>query len=199
MNASPDRGCRPAADRASAFVLRRLPLLLEATARLPALDVACGDGRNGLLLAGGGARVLLVDRSEEVLSSLREPGCPHGAVFRAMDLEAPELPDFGEACFGAVLVFRFLHRPLVPALRRCLAPGGLFAYETYLEGQETLGRPRRPEHLLRRGELARWFDGWEIIEHFEGYEEEPPRFMGRMLCRKPSAAGQQAVASGRAS
>lgn len=180
------------AARASAFLVRHLEAVLESARLGPVLDVACGDGRAGLLLALNGARVLLVDRTEQARESLRELGDPPGARFRAMDLETPEPPDFGDARFGAVLVFRFLHRPLIPVLKRCLAPGGLLLYETYLTGQEAFGRPRRPEHLLRPGELAAWFSGWEILEHFEGFEDGPPRFMGRILCRAPSAVAREA-------
>jgi hypothetical protein len=34
-----------------------------------------------------------------------------------------------------------------------VAPGGALLYETFTEGHERYGRPRRPEFLLRPGEL----------------------------------------------
>jgi SAM-dependent methyltransferase len=161
--------------------------LLQAARLGPVLDVACGDGRNGMYLAAHGAQVLLVDISEEAHESIREAGWPERVRFSRMDLESPVPPAFEPESFGAVLVFRYLHRPLIPVLRDCLAPGGLLVYETFLEGHEAHGKPRNPEHLLRRGELGAWFGHWEVLEHFEGELAGPPRVMGRMVCRKPSA------------
>ena len=181
------------AAKASELVSRWRRELLRAAQLGPVLDVACGDGRNGLYLALAGRRqvpgwfpeALLVDRSEDAWESLRQAGLPRNVAFRLMDLETPEPPSFGAARFGVVLVFRYLHRPLIPALRACLIAGGVLACETFLEGQEVYGRPRNPDHLLRRGELMGWFGDWDVLEHFEGDLDNPPRVMGRIVCRKP--------------
>lgn len=176
-----------AAARASRYLLRWRGALLEAARLGPVLDIACGDGRNGLNLALSGAAVLLVDRSDDASASIREAGSPPNVRFIRMDLETPEPPSFGREGFGAVLVFRYLHRPLIPALKACLKPGGMLLHETYMEGQQAYGRPRNPEHLLRPGELAGWFAGYETLDLFEGFLDDPPRFMGRIACRKPGA------------
>jgi len=210
------------AAKASELLVRWRGDLLRAARRGPVLDVACGDGRNGLALAladrlgkqrsksadvsgpdgeadafasqlpgrGGGPwspEVLLVDRSAEAIGELVRSGLPQNAAFRQMDLETPEPPSFGVDAFGVVLVFRYLHRPLIPVLRACLAPGGMLVYETYMQGQEAYGKPRNPDHLLRRGELAAWFGDWEVLELYEGELASPPRVMGRVVCRKPGA------------
>ncbi len=197
--APPSRGLEPhppaplrgAAAKAAGLVVRWRDALLEAARLGPVLDVACGDGRNGMYLAAHGARVLLVDASEAAQESLRAAGWPERVHFSRMDLETPVPPAFDPEGFGAVLVFRYLHRPLIPVLRGCLAPGGLLVYETYLEGQEAHGKPRNPEHLLRRGELAAWFGDWEVLEHFEGDLDDPSRVMGRMVCRKPAVVASE--------
>lgn len=199
------------AAKASEFLMRWRIDLLRAARLGPVLDVACGDGRNGLALAladrpGAGRlspadapasqvpgssdgqwspEVLLVDHSAEAIEELVRSGLPHNAAFRQMDLETPEPPSFGVDAFGVVLVFRYLHRPLIPVLRTCLAPGGMLVYETFLEGQEAYGKPRNPDHLLRRGELADWFGDWEVLELYEGELASPQRVMGRVVCRKP--------------
>jgi SAM-dependent methyltransferase len=172
--------------KASELLVRWREPLITAASLGPVLDVACGDGRNGLYLAGFGARVMLVDKSTLALESLAETGQPENVQFMQLDLETPQTPAFDPEAFGVVLVFRYLHRPLLGVLRDCLVPGGLFVYETYLEGQEAYGKPRNPDHLLGRGELAAWFEGWEVLEHFEGLLDGPPRVMGRIVCRKPS-------------
>lgn len=208
------------AARASDLLMRWRGELLRAARLGPVLDVACGDGRNGLALALAAQadrqapwfpEVLLLDYSAEAIGNLLRPeaqpggaepqtgascqepslqtGLPPNAAFRLMDLETPEPPSLGMDTFGVVLVFRYLHRPLIPVLRACLAPGGMLVYETYLEGQQAYGKPRNPDHLLRRGELAAWFGDWEVLELFEGELAAPPRIMGRVVCRKPGLSG----------
>lgn len=189
------------------LVLRFQGELLAASRLGPVLDVACGPGMNGLYLAGLGVCMLMVDRSEEALAEAvrnrREMERAFGrrlcVQMVRMDLETSEPPEFAPQSLGAVLVFRYLHRPLIPVLLSALAPGGLLVSETFMEGQEVYGKPRNPDHLLKAGELARWFAGYEVLHHFEGHQESPPRFMGAMACRKPgpACATACAVASGR--
>lgn len=188
---------RGAAAKAAKLLARWRAELLGAARLGPVLDVACGDGRNGLYLACFGARVLLVDKSRDALDSLRDLGWPENVRFERLDLETPEPLPFEPESFGVVLVFRYLHRPLISVLRSCLAPGGMLAYETFLEGQETRGKPGNPDHLLRRGELMAWFGDWEVLEHFEGLLDDPPRVVGRIVCRKPSLAASSVASSGR--
>lgn len=165
--------------------MRRRDALLAAAKLGPVLDVACGDGRNGLYLAAHGASVLLVDAVNSAEAAIEAAGLADSARFLRLDLETPSPPAFAPESFGAVLVLRYLHRPLVPALKECLTPGGLILYETFLEGHEAHGKPRNPDHLLKRGELTAWFSGWQVIESFEGQLFDPPRIMGRILARKP--------------
>ena len=40
-----------------------------------------------------------------------------------------------------VLVFNYLHRPLMPAIVDAVAPGGLLFYETFTVDQAPRGRP----------------------------------------------------------
>jgi tellurite methyltransferase len=192
----PDSQLRPSA------LVRAYRNELIRTARLgPVLDVACGDGRNGLYLAAQGARVLMVDRSQESLEqgvTLRRDIEMQNSrdlcvAFARLDLETAEPPAFARESLGVVLVLRFLHRPLVPVLKEALKPGGIFLYETYLEGHQALGKPTNPSHLLARGELKLWFTDWQVIHHFEGRMEDPPRLMGQILCVKPGAIASQAA------
>ncbi len=175
------------------LVLRFQEQLMAASWLGPVVDVACGPGLNGLHLAGLGASTLLVDRSEEALAEAarnrldmeRTLGRALRVQLVRMDLETPEPPVFKTRSLGVVLVLRYLHRPLLPMLLNALAPGGLLLYETFMYGQMAYGKPRNPVHLLRAGELAEWCAGYEILHHFEGHHESPPRFMGAIVCRKP--------------
>jgi SAM-dependent methyltransferase len=120
-----------------------------------ALDVACGRGRHALALAAAGFTVTAIDRDEEALTELSTRAAQLGLPIhtQALDLEAGEV-DIGGS-YQAVLVFRYLHRPLMPALIRALAPGGVLFYETFTIGQARRGHPTNPAFLLNPGELIR--------------------------------------------
>ena len=69
------------------------------------------------------------------------------------DLEGAPWPLPDEAKFAGVVVTNYLHRPLFESLIRSLAPGGVLIYETFAQGNETVGKPSNPAFLLRPGEL----------------------------------------------
>jgi hypothetical protein len=82
------------------------------------------------------------------------------------------------------VVFRYLHRPLIPDIKKAVKQGGIVVYETYTVNQTQFGRPRNPAFLLKPGELRDWFSEWEIIHYFEGLQEDPPRAVAQIVCRK---------------
>jgi tellurite methyltransferase len=134
------------------------------------LDLACGEGRHGLVAAMLGAKVVGLDRDETRLASAREFADAHGLAvdWRVVDLEGP-WPELGD--FDAVLVFNYLDRARMPEIRDRVAPGGLLMMESFLTGQRELGwGPTSEDHLLRPGELARWaaplriLHGREVLE-----------------------------------
>lgn len=153
----------------------------------PVLDLACGDGRNGLFLARLGRNVLFCDRSEEALEKVREAA----ALFRSKistcrcDLERGTDAPLHDAYYSGILVFRYLHRPLIPQLKRALTMGGLLFYETFTLYQPAFGRPHHPAHLLNPGELLKAFGDWQVIHYFEGVKQRPPRAIAQLVCRKP--------------
>jgi SAM-dependent methyltransferase len=128
----------------SDWVVRWTPLLPPAA---QVLDVACGHGRHVHWLAGAGHSVTAIDRDAELLAPLSGL-----ADTVAADLEAAPWPLPGRQ-FDAVVVINYLWRALFPALEAAVAPGGLLIYETFAQAHAALGRPRRPEFLLRPGEL----------------------------------------------
>lgn len=155
----------------------------------PVLDVACGMGRNGLWLAKRGIKVIFCDRSEEALREVSKRAKSMGIEVDTwhVDLEIPGVNPFGEEAYGGILVFRYLHRPLIPCIRKALMPKGILLYETFTVDQVSFGRPCNPDHLLKPGELLSWFKDWDVIHYFEGVLEEPPRAMARLVCRKPGS------------
>jgi SAM-dependent methyltransferase len=157
----------------------------------PVLDLACGDGHNGIFLASKGLSVIMADRSEEALSKARLQAQAAGvaAQFWRVDLEQKDLNPLEGLTFSAILVFRYLHRPLIPCIRKSLRQGGILIYETFTAEQARFGKPKNPDHLLRAGELLSLFHAREVIYTFEGTVGDPPKAIAQLVCRKPFATG----------
>jgi rhodanese-related sulfurtransferase/precorrin-6B methylase 2 len=120
------------------------------------LDVACGRGRHALLLASAGFDVHAVDRDPEAIDFLQSTAerLSLSLTCEVLDLETDQPPTLPGPC-DAILVFNYLHRPLMPALRHALAPGGRLFYETFTLEQAERGHPKNPNFLLEAGELTR--------------------------------------------
>jgi SAM-dependent methyltransferase len=114
------------------------------------LDVACGNGRHAVYLAGLGNRVEAVDIDLGLSAGIR--GNTGHITWLEHDLEQGSWP-FGAGRYQGVVVTNYLHRPLFPFIVDALVPGGVLIYATFSMGQERFGRPRNPAHLLMPGEL----------------------------------------------
>jgi len=152
----------------------------------PVLDLACGDGQNGIFLASKGLSVVLADRSEEALSQAGRNARAAGVSvqFWQVDLEQEGVNPLEGRTFSAVLVFRYLHRPLIPCITKSLKRGGILMYETFTTEQARWGKPKNPDHLLKAGELLTWFHDWEVIYTFEGIMGDPQKAIAQLVCRK---------------
>lgn len=138
------------------------------------LDVACGKGRHMHWFAQRGHATLGLDRSPEALQS----AAAFGEVL-ACDLESAPWPLPGRQ-FGVVVVTHYLWRALLPCIVQSLAPGGLLLYETFAQGNETVGRPTNPDFLLAPGELLQACQGLQVVAYEDGYLDHPPRHVQRV-------------------
>lgn len=140
------------------------------------LDVACGTGRHMQCFAQRGHEVIGIDRNPAVAQAARR----WGNVLEA-DIENGPWPLEGRS-FAGVVVTNYLWRPLWRRLLASVAEGGVFIYETFAQGNETVGRPARPDFLLRRGELLEVCGGpeWCIIAYEDGFLPDPERFVQRI-------------------
>jgi SAM-dependent methyltransferase len=157
----------------SPWIQRWSHLIAPASA---VLDLACGAGRHMQHLSGLGHRVLGVDRSEEALAC----AASWGSTLQA-DIEHGPWPLAGQT-FGAVVVTHYLWRPLWPQILASVQTGGVLLYETYALGNETVGRPSRPDFLLAPGELLQRATqgGLRVIAYEDGFLNAPERFVQRL-------------------
>ena len=169
----------PASEPAS-IVRELLPLLPSG----PALDVACGTGRNAAFLAARGQQVTAVDFSDVALDALevraRSMHVPvkrgrsfhdvHGPHRRGLellhvDLEQAHLPAHA---YDLIVCIQFLQRSLFPQMVRALRPNGVLLLETFTRAQlEFPGGPRNPAYLLEIGELREAFPSLCVLFYRE--------------------------------
>lgn len=161
--------------------MRRWAPLLPPGARV--LDVACGAGRHLRWLAAQGHALTGIDRDAEVVAPLQALG-----RIIVGDIEAGPWPLAGER-FDAVLVTNYLWRPLLPVLVDAVAEGGLLIYETFTDGQASVGRPARADFLLRHGELLSAAAGLRVVAYEDGFLDDPPRFVQRLCAARPGDGG----------
>ena len=178
-----------------AEILRECSPLLP---RGPALDLACGTGRNALFLAIDDHSVTAVDFSAVALAELEGGARAAGRIIESAnsvsppdgarghirlvraDLEQIVLP---ESAFEIVLCFQYLQRSLFPGMMRTLRAGGVLLFETYTRAQLAFaGGPRNPAHLLEQGELRTAFPSLEILFY---RELRAGKGIATLVARKP--------------
>jgi SAM-dependent methyltransferase len=172
---------------AAELLMQHVHLFSETTVDGPVLDLACGDGHNGVFLARMNLSVICCDVSRDALRRATMLADKHGVNIEVMkaDLEREDVNPLREEHYRGIIVFRYLHRPLMPCVRKSLQGGGILIYETFTIEQVKYGKPRNPNFLLRPGELRTWFSDWDIIHYFEGIKENPQRAVAQLVCRKP--------------
>lgn len=142
-----------------------LPLLTAAIAGVPpgrALDLGCGTGRHAVRLAERGWQVDAVDGAaagiELLLARAERAGCCERIRPHVADLEAnPPAFAIAEGVYDLIVDCFFLHRPLFPAIRRGVRPGGLLVAALHLPAP---GAERGHGYVLEPGELEKLVTGW---------------------------------------
>ncbi len=163
------------------------------------LDVACGRGRHALLLAGAGFDVVAIDRDPSAIARVRDVAdrLAFAIATEVVDLETDPPPSLGSQVYDTILVFNYLHRPLMPAVKEAIKPGGRIFYETFTKRQAGVpaartmrggveigrGHPRNPAFLLDDGELPTLMAPFTILRSREG--EREGRFIASIVAERP--------------
>jgi tellurite methyltransferase len=152
--------------------LRPAPLVMNIAARMPpgrALDLACGAGRNALWLAEQGWSVTAVDGSATAIAMLREEAARRGLAIETAvaDLAKREYtvePDR----WDLIVMSYYLQRDLFEPAKRGVRPGGVVIAIVHLIEPGHENSPFR----VQPGELRTYFEGWEILDSYEGHPRE---------------------------
>ena len=143
------------------------------------LDVAAGAGRHCQWFLAANHSVLAIDRDLAPLMWLQHPRLERLQA----DLEGGEGWPLGAQTFDAVVVTNYLWRDIMDDVVSAVRDDGVLLYETFADGNEQYGHPRRPEFLLQPGELlARVRPRLEVIAYEHGYCEQPKARVVQRIC-----------------
>ena len=151
------------------FGQEAIPFLQEHVDLLPkgqVLDLAMGEGRNGVFLATQGFTVTGVDISEEGLKKAQTLATEQGVTLTtiAADLETYEIPP---KTFDVIICTYYLQRDLLPKIATALKPGGMVLIETYTVDHLQYQPRFNKDYLLKPNELLSMLPGLRILRYQE--------------------------------
>ena len=153
-----------------------------------ALDLACGAGRNAILLAQAGYRVDAIDISTEGLGQGRQAAAEQGLSINWIEWDLDEPYRFHTG-YSVILVMWYVDLELVSRLCGCLAPGGYLLCEEHLTTDKEVIGPTSAEFRVAPGELRGAVSGVEVLLYEESIEEIPEGGQvasARLVARRPS-------------
>ena len=140
----------------------------------PVLELGCGTGRVLLPIARDGIACVGLDPSEAMLEEFRRRGLPDNLRLVTGRMEGFDLgPDRFALIFSAFRAFQHLltvedQLACLAAVRRHLAPGGVFAFDVFAPRLERVAQMEEKEF-----EEARWREGETEIVRFTSVRRDP--------------------------
>lgn len=177
---------KPDMNRSASSLLKKNLRILP---RGKALELAAGEGRNAVFLAGHGYEVEAVDISPVAITRARKLARARGVRIKATaaDLDTYRLLP---GRYDLVLNFYFLDRRLIPKIKRTLKKGGMVVFETFTTEQKKLGTggPVHSRYALKPNELLRLFREFHVLLYREGVFREggKRRAIASLIAQKPA-------------
>ena len=151
------------------FGREAIPFLQDHVDLLPkghVLDLAMGEGRNGVFLATKGFQVTGVDISAEGLKKAETLAAELGVTIKTVvaDLESYEIP---ANTFDVIICTYYLQRDLFSKIAAALKPGGMALIETYTMDHLQYRSGFNKAFLLEPNELLSMLPGLRIVRYQE--------------------------------
>lgn len=146
-----------------------IPFLKDHVDLLPkgnALDLAMGEGRNGVFLATKGFQVTGVDISEAGFKKAQSLAAEKGVTLTTVVADLEQYPIPPEA-FDVIICTYYLQRDLFPKIARALKPGGMVVIETYTVDHLHYRPNFNKAFLLERNELLTLLPGLRVLRYQE--------------------------------
>jgi len=140
--------------------------------RLPvgrALDVACGAGRNALLLAQAGYQVDAIDISSVGLDQARQKAEQQGLSIRWIEQDLDQAYAF-DTDYDLIVVLWYVNLALITQLCDCLAPGGYLLCEEHLITDQKVVGPAALNYRVAPGDLREAMSGLDVLLYEESIE-----------------------------
>ncbi|MCF8144639.1 MAG: methyltransferase domain-containing protein [Deltaproteobacteria bacterium] len=162
------------------FLVEHLDLLPRGRV----LDIAMGYGRNAVFLARAGFEVEGVDISPEAAAGALKAAKEAGVNLAVCVADLEDGYVIEPEAYDLIICFNYLHRPLIPEIKKGLHPRGMVMYETFIVDQARFGRPRNRDHLLEHNELLDMFRDFRCLRYHEGLMETR-RAVAGIIAEKP--------------
>ncbi len=168
------------------FGQEAIPFLQEHVNLLPkgsVLDLAMGEGRNGVFLATQGFQVTGVDISEEGLKKAQALAAERGVTLNTVvaDLETYVIPP---ETFDVIICTYYLQPDLFPKIAAALKPGGMALIETYTIDHLQYRPQFNKAWLLQPNELLTMVPGFRILRYQE--VDDGHTAFASILAQKPN-------------
>ena len=140
--------------------------------RLPpgrALDVACGAGRNTILLAQAGYQVDAIDISHQGLNLARQKVENQGLSINWIEHDLDEPYQF-DSDYNLIIVLWYVNLALITRLCGCLAPGGYLLCEEHLITDQEVTGPGSLNFRVAPGVLRDAISGVDVLLYEESIE-----------------------------
>ena len=160
------------------FLTENIDILIKGKA----LDVAMGEGRNGVYLATQGFDVTGLDISEKGLEKAHALAAKNNVTIqtKVVDLENIQ---FEPNSYDLILCTYYMDRGLYKKFRDALKPGGMLLIETY-NIDYLKYRRFKAEWALNTNELIDLFKGLRILR-YQDYDDAREAYSS-IIAQKPS-------------
>ncbi len=137
-----------------------------------ALDVACGAGRNAILLAQTGFEVDAIDISREGLYRVRQAAEEQGLSINWIEHDLDEPYPF-EPIYDLIVVMWYVDLGLVSRLCECLKPGAYLVCQEHLVTEQKVIGPTGTNFRVAPGMLREAVSGLDVLLYEESIETIP--------------------------